>query len=201
MEYISQPTGCWFEETATGRVTWIQKGVTPSVSWGRCSPVPMQDSTFNRMDTPQGHRYELWEECDLHPDRTWTSDLFSLFIDQEVSITLFVDPEIASVYVLVPSCLGSTLKISPRSHPELDPLRARLCISVVDGGMVSPAHVQALFRGLAETHTTGRLSDIARVALASFPSSSLLGPDQSATEQVVSPTDSEYDAIEFLTGC
>lgn len=201
MEYISQPTGCWFEETATGRVTWIQKGVAPSVCWDRCSPVTMQTSTFDRMDTPQGHRYELWEQCDLYSERTWTSRPFRLFIDQEVSVTLFVDPEIACVYVLVPSCMGSTLKISPGSHPEVDSSRARLCISVVDGGMVSPDHVKQLFLDLAAAHSAGRLSDIALVALASLPSPSPLGSDPNAEGGVISPTDSEYDSIQFLTGC
>ena len=193
MEYISQPTGCWFEETATGRVTWIQKGITPSVSWDSCSPTPMQNVTFDRMNTPHGHRYELWEACDMYPDRTWTSDLFRLFVDQEVSVTLFVDPEIASVYVLVPSCMGSTLKISPRSHPEIDSLRARLCVSVVDGGKISPAHVEELFLGLDAEYGTGRLSDITKVVLGSFHDSS--------TPTAASLMDAEYDKVVFLTGC
>ena len=201
MEYISQPTGCWFEETATGRVTWIQKGTVPDASWDPCSPVLTHDAAFDRMDTPQGHRYELWEQTDLYPERTWTSRLFHLFIDQEVSVTLFVDPEIACVYVLVPSCMGSTLKISPGSHPEVDSSRARLCISVVDGGMVSSDHVKQLFIDLAAAHSAGRLSDIALVALASFPSPSSLGSDPNTEGAVISPTNSEYDSIQFLTGC
>lgn len=161
----------------------------------------MQNITFDRMDTPQGHRYELWESCDLHPERTWTSDLFRLFVDQEVSVTLLVDPEIASVYVLVPSCMGSTLKMSPGSYPEVDALRARLCISVIDGGMVSPDHVEALFLGLAATHHTGKLSDIALVALASFPDPSSADSGGDAANAIVSPTGSEYDSTQFLTGC
>lgn len=167
--------------------------MSSSVTWDRCSSMHMQDTTSNKMDTPHGHRYELWASCDLHPERTWTSDLFRLFVDKEVSVTLLVDPEIASVYVLVPSCMGSTLKISPDTHPEVDALRARICISVIDDGMVSPDHVEALFLGLASAHSTGKLSDIALVALASFPDPSpvLSGID----------VDAEHDSIQYLTGC
>jgi hypothetical protein len=197
MDYISQPTGCWFEETSTGRVTWIQKGISPSVTWDRCSPIPTYDAIFNRMDTPQGHRYELWESCDLYPERTWTSDLFRLFVDHDVSVTLFVDPEIASVYILVPTCMGSTIKISPESHPEVDSLRARICISVVDGGMISPVHVEELFLGLASVHSTGKLSDIALVALGSFTDHSPADADAEAAAEAdgvnVSPTESESE--------
>lgn len=193
MEYISQPTGCWFEETATGRVTWIQKGVSPSVSWDRCLTTPIQNITFDRMNTPHGHRYELWEACDMYPDRTWTSDAFKFNCDQDVHVTLFVDPEIASIYVLVPACMGSTVHFSPRSYLEIDEWRSRLCINVRDGGPISLSIVEGFFRSLAANYTDRNITDIAKVGLASFP--------DNLFETPTSPINSKYNEVLFLTAC
>jgi hypothetical protein len=95
--------------------------------------------------------------------------------------------------------MGSTIKISPESHPEVDSLRARICISVVDGGMISPVHVEELFLGLASVHSTGKLSDIALVALGSFTDHSPADADADAEAAAeadgvnVSPTESESE--------
>ena len=145
------------------------------------------------MDTCQGHRYELWQACDLTPERTWTSDTYNLLVDHEVSITLFVDPEIASVYVLVPSSMGSTIKISPRSYLEIDEWRSRLCINVRDGRPISPSIVEGFFRSLAANYTDKNITDIAKVGLASFP--------DNLFETPTSPINSEYNEVLFLTAC
>jgi len=192
MDYISDHYGCWFEETVTGRVTWIQKGVITATSSGQYLPTT-REILIDRMDTCQGHRYELWQACDLTPERTWTSDTYNLLVDHEVSITLFVDPEIASVYVLVPSSMGSTIKISPRSYLETDEWRSRLCINVRDGRPITPSIVEGFFRSLAANYTDKNITDIAKVGLASFP--------DNLFETPTSPINSEYNEVLFLTAC
>ena len=179
MDYISQPHGCWFEETETGRVTWIEKRLNHSGIF----------TLRNPMDTPQGHRYELWQAIDLSPRRQWASKPHNLFVDNFTVVTVFVDPEIDSVYIMIPTALGSTVKISSGSHPILDNCRAQLCASVADGGNISLEHVKELFERMA-TEGTRKFNDIATVGLASF------------TDTVVtSPTGSEYNDICFLTAC
>ena len=180
MDYISQPHGCWFEETETGRVTWIEKRLNHPGIFALRDP----------MDTPQGHRYEIWQASDLYPERRWASKPHHLFVDNATIVTVFVDPEIESVYIMVPSALGSTVKISSGSHPTLDGCRAQLCASVADGGSISLESVKQLFERMA-TEGIRKFDDIATVGIASFAT---------VDDGVVSPTSSEYDEVRFLTG-
>ena len=90
---------------------------------------------------------------------------------------------------MIPTALGSTVKISSGSHPTLDNCRAQLCASVTDGGNISLEYVKELFERMA-TEGIRKFNDIATVGLASF------------TETVVtSPTSLEYKDICFLTAC
>lgn len=184
MDYISDPNGCWAEDNETGRVTLIQRVSQPL---GRLL------TNQEYLDTPHGHRYELWQAIDLAPSRVWASKPYELFLGQSAVVTMFVDTEINSVYVMVPSIVGSTVKISAGSHIEqIDECRSSICACVGDWGEFAPSHVRQLFEAMNATKSR-KLQDIATIALASFATNR---PD---AEMVL--VESEYDQSWLLTGC
>jgi hypothetical protein len=176
MDYISDPNGCWTEDNETGRVTLIQRA---------SQPLGGLLTRRQHLDTTQGHRYELWQAIDLAPSRVWASKSYELFPGQRAVVTMFVDTEINTIYVMVPSIVGSTVKISAGSHSELiDECRSRMCACVGDWRTFAPSHVRQLFEAMNATSSI-KLQDIATIALASFAT------DHPNAEEVV--MESEYD--------
>lgn len=185
MDYISQPSGCWAEDTATGRVTLLAQ------SSSRARPYT---SLQSHLDTPQGHRHEIWQASDLAPHWTWCSAPYEIYQDQPAVVTLFVDSDIGTIYILIPAMLGSTVKISPSSHSgRVDACRSSLCSSLTRCGELPLSQVKRLFEALSATQSR-KLQDIALIALASLVT---VDCSQNETELV----DEDYTGTAFLTGC
>lgn len=151
MYYISQPGGCWAEDMATGRVAPI-----------------VRSALYNYNDTPLGHRFELWQAIDQSPEKVWVSHPYEIYPNQSAVITVFVDLEINSIYIMVPSLLGSTVKISQGTHSkDIDICRSALCSDVSRSSKLVPSNLRGLFQVFTTT-SSEKLQRIALIALSSL---------------------------------
>jgi len=152
MDFFSEDTGCWTEDTLTGRKAWLSG--TESVG------ASLHDARENN---------RIWTLVDMFPQRSWQSRPHELFLGCQVCVTLFIDTHADKVYVLVPSILGSTRCVTRSCLPD-SAVYDRLCFQAAEG--LCESTVRDFFNTLK--HVGGAsCNELCQVALSSLPKSHL----------------------------